>query len=382
MDSKLIRIVGEWMYVKSLELNNFRNYNELSIELSKETNIFYGDNAQGKTNILEAIYLASTTKSHKGSKDKEIIKLDKDESHIRMVIHRDGVNHRIDMHLKKNKPKGVAIDGLPIKKSSDLFGIVNVVSFSPEDLSIIKSGPSERRRFIDMELCQLDKFYLHNLIQYNKVLNQRNNLLKQIGFNKSLLDTIYVWDEQLVNFGNSLIKSRELFIKKINEIVVMIHKKLSSGKETLTISYEPNVSLDEFRKKIQSSLERDISLKVTNYGPHRDDLSFKINGVDIRKFGSQGQQRTSALSLKLAEIEMVKNTINDNPILLLDDVLSELDRKRQTELLSSIDNIQTIVTCTGLEEFVNSRISTEKIFQVDNGMVNEQIDMCSRKAGG
>lgn len=370
------------MFVKSLELNNFRNYNDLSIKLSENTNIFYGDNAQGKTNILEAIYLASTTKSHKGSKDREIIKMDKEESHIRMIVTRDGIDHRIDMHLKKNKPKGVAINGLPIKKSANLFGIVNVVSFSPEDLSIIKSGPSERRRFIDMELCQLDKIYLHNLINYNKVLNQRNNLLKQIVFKQNLLDTIYVWDEQLVAFGKSLIQTRESFIEKLNEIIVTIHKKLSCGKEILTISYEPNVSVDEFENKLQASLQRDIGLKVTNYGPHRDDLNFKINGVDIRKFGSQGQQRTAALSLKLAEIEMVKNTINDNPILLLDDVLSELDRNRQTELLGSIDNIQTIVTCTGLEEFVNSRIQTEKVFQVISGTVKEQMDICGKKAGG
>lgn len=233
-----------------------------------------------------------------------------------------------------------------------------------------------------MELCQLDKIYLHNLINYNKVLNQRNNLLKQIVFKQNLLDTIYVWDEQLVAFGKSLIQTRESFIEKLNEIIVTIHKKLSCGKEILTISYEPNVSVDEFENKLQVSLQRDIGLKVTNYGPHRDDLNFKINGVDIRKFGSQGQQRTAALSLKLAEIEMVKNTINDNPILLLDDVLSELDRNRQTELLGSIDNIQTIVTCTGLEEFVNSRIQTEKVFQVISGTVKEQMDICGKKAGG
>ena len=370
------------MYVKSLELNNFRNYDKLSLCLSKNTNIFFGDNAQGKTNILEAIYVASTTKSHRGSKDREIIMLDKEESHIRMVIHRDGIDHRIDMHLKKNKPKGVAIDGLPIKKSSDLFGIVNVVSFSPEDLSIIKNGPSERRRFVDMELCQLDKLYLHDLIQYNKVLNQRNNLLKQIGFNKNLLDTIYVWDEQLVNFGCKLIKSREEFIKKINDIIVMIHNKLSSGKETLSVSYEPNVSYQDFENKLKVSLDRDIAQKITSYGPHRDDLSFKINNIDVRKYGSQGQQRTAALSLKLAEIELVKITINDNPILLLDDVLSELDRSRQTELLGSIDDLQAIVTCTGMEEFVNSRITSEKVFQVTSGTVDEKIDRCSRKAGG
>lgn len=376
---KIIRIVGVGMLVKSLELINFRNYNDLVVSFSKSTNIFFGDNAQGKTNILEAVYLASTTKSHKGSKDKEIIKIDQEESHIRMVVLRDQIEHRIDMHLKKHKPKGVAIDGIPIKKSSELFGIVNVVFFSPEDLSMIKNGPSERRRFLDMELCQLDKIYLYNLINYNKVLNQRNNLLKQIGYNRNLLDTIYVWDEQLVSYGISIIKTRELFVSRLNEIVASIHKNLTSEKEKLFIKYEPNVSINDYNNKLKSSMEKDLVLKTTSIGPHRDDLVFNINGIDIRKFGSQGQQRTSALSVKLAEIELVKTTINDNPILLLDDVLSELDRNRQNQLLSSISNIQTIVTCTGLEEFVSSRMSTDKIFQVVEGTATEQSDFAEEK---
>ena len=284
------------MVVKSLELSNFRNYENLSLEFSPSTNILYGDNAQGKTNILEAVFLCATTKSHKGSKDREIIKLQSEEAHIRMRIHRDNVEHRLDMHLKKNKPKGVAINGIPIKRSSELFGIINVVFFSPEDLSIIKNGPSERRRFIDMELCQLSKLYLHNLINYNKVLNQRNNLLKQIGFNKSLLDTLYVWDQQLVHFGSALIKERDSFIKSMNELIFKLHKKLSDGKEMLEIVYEPNVAEKEFESKLKKSMERDIALKVSNVGPHRDDLSFLINGQDVRKYGSQGQQRTAALS--------------------------------------------------------------------------------------
>lgn len=359
------------MVVKSLELSNFRNYENLSLEFSPSTNILYGDNAQGKTNILEAVFLCATTKSHKGSKDREIIKLQSEESHIRMRIHRDNVEHRLDMHLKKNKPKGVAINGIPIKRSSELFGIINVVFFSPEDLSIIKNGPSERRRFIDMELCQLSKLYLHNLINYNKVLNQRNNLLKQIGFNKSLLDTLYVWDQQLVHFGSALIKERNSFIKSMNELIFKLHKKLSDGKEMLEIVYEPNVAEKEFESKLKKSMERDIALKVSNVGPHRDDLSFIINGQDVRKYGSQGQQRTAALSLKLAEIELVKQVTKDKPILLLDDVLSELDRKRQNQLLDSIVGIQTIVTCTGLEEFVSNRIDTDRIYKVVQGTVQK-----------
>lgn len=359
------------MVVKSLELSNFRNYENLSLEFSPSTNILYGDNAQGKTNILEAVFLCATTKSHKGSKDREIIKLQSEEAHIRMRIHRDNVEHRLDMHLKKNKPKGVAINGIPIKRSSELFGIINVVFFSPEDLSIIKNGPSERRRFIDMELCQLSKLYLHNLINYNKVLNQRNNLLKQIGFNKSLLDTLYVWDQQLVHFGSALIKERDSFIKSMNELIFKLHKKLSDGKEILEIVYEPNVAEKEFESKLKKSMERDIALKVSNVGPHRDDLSFLINGQDVRKYGSQGQQRTAALSLKLAEIELVKQVTKDKPILLLDDVLSELDRKRQNQLLDSIVGIQTIVSCTGLEEFVSNRIDTDRIYKVVQGTVQK-----------
>lgn len=367
------KIVGVAMFVKSLEISNFRNYSHLSLEFSSGTNILYGDNAQGKTNVLEGVFLGATTKSHKGSKEKEIIKLGEEEAHIRMYIERDGIEHRIDMHLRKNKSKGVAIDGIPIKKSGELFGIVNVVFFSPEDLSIIKDGPSERRRFVDLELCQLDKLYLHNLINYNKVLNQRNNLLKQVGFNRSLLETINVWNLQLVNYGTQIIKTRNQFIHDMNELVVMLHNKLSDGKESLKIVYEYNVMEDEFLSKLEKNIERDIAQKVTTVGPHRDDLSFLINGVDVRKFGSQGQQRTAALSMKLSEIELVKKVTNDQPILLLDDVLSELDRKRQNQLLDSIKDIQIILTCTGLEEFVTNRMNTEKIYKVTNGQVQAEI---------
>lgn len=363
------------MIVKSLELSDFRNYNHLSMQFNSGTNILYGDNAQGKTNILEAIYLCGTTKSHKGSKDREIIKLDKNESHIRVFIEKNGVDRKIDMHLKKNKPKGVAIDGIPIKKSAELFGIINLVFFSPEDLSIIKNGPSERRRFIDLELCQLDKVYLYNLTKYNKIVNQRNNLLKQVSFNKNLLDTLSIWDDQLLEYGTKIIKSRDEFINSINNIIYDIHRNLSGGKEDLVIKYEPNSSIDNFEDKLKKSLDRDLFLKITNVGPHRDDISFLIKDIDIRKYGSQGQQRTSALSLKLAEIELVKSVIKDKPILLLDDVLSELDRNRQNFLLNSINDIQTIITCTGLEEFVNNRFKINKIYKVVEGTIESQNNL-------
>lgn len=358
------------MIITSLELSDFRNYKSLGIEFSGGTNILFGDNAQGKTNILEAIFISGTTKSHKGSKDKEIIRLGKEESHLRVLVDKNGISHKIDMHLKKNKAKGIAIDGIPIRKSSELIGLINVVFFSPEDLGIIKNGPGQRRRFIDMELCQLNKVYLHNLSKYNKIINQRNNLLKQIGYNRKLLDTLSIWDMQLLDYGKKIIKSRKTFIDELNLVISPIHKKLSGNREELTIQYYPNTEEQDYEEKLIQSHERDLHLKITNVGPHRDDIGFLIHGCDLRKYGSQGQQRTSALSLKLAEIEMVKRTVNDKPILLLDDVLSELDSKRQNYLLDCIEDIQTIITCTGLEEFVNNRMTVDQVYQVVDGSIS------------
>ena len=357
------------MIVKSLELKDYRNYGSLNMQFHNGTNILYGENAQGKTNILEAIYLCGTTKSHRGSKDREIVRFGEEEAHVRIILEKNQIPHRIDLHLKKNKAKGVAIDGIPIKRQGELFGMLNLVFFSPEDLYIIKNGPSERRRFLDLELCQLDKIYLNYLSNYNKILAQRNNLLKQISTNRNLLDTLYVWDSKLVEYGSKIINTREDFIHRLNELVGGIHKRLSGGKEDLILQYEPNVRVDDFEVKLKKSLERDLYLKTTHVGPHRDDLCFLLGQIDIRKYGSQGQQRTAALSCKLAEIDLVKSVIKDNPILLLDDVLSELDRQRQTQLLNSIGDIQTMITCTGLEEFISLRFNYNKLFHVVEGTV-------------
>ena len=361
------------MIIKSLELENFRNYSGLSISFDSGTNILYGDNAQGKTNILESIYLSATTKSHKGSKDKDIINFNAEEAHIRTYVIKDNLENRVDMHLRKNKSKGIAINGQKIKKAADLLGLLNVVFFSPEDLSIIKEGPAQRRHFADIELCQLDNFYLYNLNNYNKIINQRNKLLKDLQFNINLKDTLFIWDSQLVSYGSKIIERRVSFVNQLNEIIYDIHFKLSGGKEKIKIVYEPDVELCDFEKKIKENNDRDIKLKQTTVGPHRDDFSFIVNGIDIRKFGSQGQQRTAALSLKLSEIELVKKITKDAPLLLLDDVLSELDSSRQNHLLSSIGDIQTIITCTGLEEFINNRFEINKVFNVSNAVVVEKI---------
>lgn len=358
------------MYVKSLELKNFRNYDSLSISFDQGTNILYGDNAQGKTNVLEAIYLCGTTKSHRGSKDREIIHFNRDESHIRMFISRDDVIHKIDMHLKKNKAKGIAIDGIPIRKASELFGAVNIVFFSPEDLNIIKNGPSERRRFVDSELSQLSRYYLIQLTNYNKVVAQRNKLLKEIRDSESLSSTLDIWDEQMISYGISLIGERIQFIYQLNEILADIHLNLTGGREKIELIYEPNVEAENFKKQLKKSREKDFQLRASSLGPHRDDVCIKVNGIDIRKYGSQGQQRTAALSMKLSEIYLVKKIIKDTPILLLDDVLSELDSSRQNYLLKSIGDIQTFITCTGLDGFVENQFHVNKVFQIVEGSIS------------
>lgn len=357
------------MIIESIQLENFRNYDSLRLKFDEGTNIFYGDNAQGKTNILESVYLCGTTKSHKGSKDKEMIRFLQDEAHIRMELNRNGSSYKIDMHLKKNKAKGIAINGIPIRKASELLGIGNFVFFSPEDLNIIKDGPGERRRFLDLELCQLNKIYLYNLSNYNKIVNQRNKLLKEIHLYPEYREMLDIWDEQMAEYGARIIRDRERFVKILNEIVSGIHKKLSGNREELSVSYEKSVSAESFGEMLKKNRDRDIRFKMTLLGPHRDDLSMMIRDADIRRYGSQGQQRTAALALKLAEIELVKREIKDTPVLLLDDVLSELDRNRQHYLLDSIHDIQTLITCTGLDDFIENQFQINKVFHVVEGNI-------------
>ena len=361
------------MIIKSVELLNFRNYRELAISFDKGTNILFGDNAQGKTNILEAAYMSGTTKSHKGSRDKEMIRFGESEAHIRTVVEKQGKEYRIDMHLRQNRSKGIAVNKIPMKKASELFGILNIVFFSPEDLNIIKNGPAERRRFLDAELCQLDKIYLSDLSDYNKILNQRNKLLKDIIYRPELADTLPIWNQQLVETGKRIVKRRRYFVQELSEIVRDIHYRISGEKEEMRLIYEPSVPEDLFEAELERFDGRDRKLCLTSVGPHRDDLLFSVRDVDIRKFGSQGQQRTAALSLKLSEIELVKKLIHDTPVLLLDDVLSELDSGRQNYLLNNIYDTQTIITCTGLDEFIKNRFTINKVFRVVNGTVSENV---------
>ena len=354
------------MNIESLDLKNFRNYSILHIEFDPETNILYGDNAQGKTNILEAVYLTATTKSHRGSRDREIIRFGEEESHIKVKVSKRGIPYVIDVHLKKERTKGIAINGIPVRKASEIFGIVNVVCFSPEDLEIIKEGPAVRRKFIDLELCQLNPLYVHSLVSYNRILVQKNKLLKELAFHRDYEETLDVWDEQLIRYGNEVTEYRERFIEEINEIIEGIHSNISGEKEKIKITYE--------KCGFAINRKEEIRAKTSLCGPHRDDIVFYINGEDVRKFGSQGQQRTAALSLKLAEIELMKRKIKDTPVLLLDDVLSELDESRQDRLLTEIKDIQTIITCTGLEDYLRRNFRGFQAMHVSNGKVEEALN--------
>ena len=375
------------MYIQSLELSNFRNYESLKTEFSEGTNILYGDNAQGKTNILEALYMLSICKSYRGQRDRDLIRFGQEEAHIRSVIMKGGIDYTVNMHLSRNRTKGIAINGQKLRKASQLVGLLHIVFFSPDDLRIIKDGPSERRRFMDMELCQLDQSYLYNLAHYNKIIDNRNRLLKDIAYDRRLEEMLDVWDAQMVDYGSKITARRKVFMDSVSAIVGDIHASLTGGKEHLTVGYEPNVIPEDFAEKLRKARERDIRQKISTVGPHRDDFSFVDNAIDLRTFGSQGQQRTCALSLKLSEIELVKQIIGDNPVLMLDDVLSELDSGRQNYLLGSIGGIQTFITCTGLDEFVRNRFTIDRLFQIRNGTVakmarEETEEQRQREPGG
>lgn len=355
------------MYIEKIVLKNYRNIKELTLCPHKSTSVLFGDNAQGKTNILESIYYCATGRSHRTNNDRELVAFGEDFGYIKLFIRDDyGRSDRIDISIRSNGRKGIGINGISVKRMGELLGTLNVVMFCPENLQLIKSGPGERRRFMDMELCQIDKIYYFNLKQYYKVLKQRNNLLKKIKKPDDMLD---IFDMQLVEYGSKLIGQRAGFIEKISKTSGDIHSKITDGREELSLEYKPNTLPENFYKKLEQNREKDIYYGSTSAGIQKDDVNFYINGVNAREFGSQGQQRTACLSVKMAEIELIKQEKNHCPVLLLDDVLSELDKQRQSYLINNIADVQTIVTSTGVDENIKSICSDGKIFYVKSGEV-------------
>lgn len=338
------------MKVKSLELNNFRNYDNLSLSFEDGLNVVVGKNAQGKTNMLESIFLCAIGKSPRTSKEKEMIKWEKNRAKVELSIETKKGNKKIEFYIFDNTKKAIKVNGFALKKMGELMGELTCVYFSPDELKLVKDSPAERRKFMDISLSQFDKNYFYNLSKYNKILAQRNKLLKETKDKQVLLDTLPIWDDELATTGAKLILDRIKFIKTLSKFSKEIHKDITSGKEDLSLSYIGIVEDSEDKikekliKELENSIDRDFSLGFTSVGPHRDDIKIMSNFIDVRTYGSQGQQRTVSLSLKLAELEFFNFAFGEYPVLLLDDVLSELDLTRQEKLLKHIENIQCIIT--------------------------------------
>ncbi len=342
------------MEIKTLSVNNFRNYKNESCEFDSGLNILVGKNAQGKTNLLEAIYLCAIGKSYRTNKEKLFIKNGEKRAQISLNFVKASGNTKIDIKFDEKENKQVYINTIQIKKISELVGELNIVFFFPEDLKLIKDAPQDRRRFMDIDISQASKNYLYLLQKYDKILNQRNKLLKTTSSLEVLNRTIGIWDEQLSEVASKIIFARIKFINKLKPYVEKMHKQLTGDDKVLTISYqgECGKSSSEIKKKLLDQFsqnhEKDYELKFTTIGPHRDDIKILLNDLDLRSLGSQGQQRTAALALKLAELEIFEMELKEKPILLLDDVFSELDENRRNRLIEVALRQQTIITCTDL----------------------------------
>ena len=368
------------MYIKDIELKNFRNYKNLNISFDKKINLILGDNAQGKTNLIEAIYLASMGKSFRTSKDRELINFDENIALIHVNGEKEEENTEIEIILEKkggnSSIKNIKKDKKRLNKTSELIKNIIIVVFSPEDLKIIKEEPEKRRKYLDREICQISTYYYENYSNYRKILLQRNAYLKERDIDKDFLD---IWDRQMAETGSRIIHKRKEFIEKISIISSEIHKNITGGEERLEIKYDPNIRYEEsleeqeytFYKKIKQALESDKNAGTSTVGPHRDDILFFVNDVDMRKYGSQGQQRTCALSLKLAELSLIKEETGEDAILILDDVMSELDSKRQEFLIKTLKDNQLFITTTDIEKGIIEKIGAATIYSVKEGTVEK-----------
>ena len=362
------------MEIKYIQLENFRNYDKIKINLHPKLNIFVGNNAQGKTNLVEAVYLCGIGKSTRTTKEKEMIKWEKEKAKIVVEAKKEYNKTKVEIIISKTDKKAIKINDLPIKRMGELMGEIPVVYFSPDEISLIKDGPQDRRRFMDTDISQLNKTYFYLLCRYDKVLQERNKLLKQTKSLEVLKDTISIWDEQLSDIASKIIAHRINFIAKLGKPAEIVHSEITSGKEKLEIGYlgTTGKSVEEIKTKLLSqyekAIQKDFDLGYTTVGPHRDDIKVIINGIDTRSFGSQGQQRLATLSLKIAELQIFKEEKGENPVLLLDDVLSELDDTRKLNLLKCVKDIQTIITCT---KFNYKPAGDYQIFNIENGSLKE-----------
>ncbi|AYC28373.1 DNA replication/repair protein RecF [Paenisporosarcina cavernae] len=368
------------MYIESLELSNYRNYTSLSLEFSPSINVFIGQNAQGKTNVMESIYVLAMAKSHRTSNDKELIRWEQEYGKIKGNVHKKYGVLPFELTLSKKGKKG-KVNHLEQNRLSNYIGQMNVVMFAPEDLDLVKGSPQVRRRFLDMEIGQISPVYLHELLTFQKLLKQRNHLLKMHQGKQQVNDVMFdVYTEQYCQAAVTVIQKRFEFMELLQKWAEPIHFGISRELEKLTIHYKTIAGMDAslpaekmvamMQEKVKQTQTAELARGITLVGPHRDDLQFEVNGYDVQTYGSQGQQRTTALSLKLAEIELIKQEVGESPILLLDDVLSELDDYRQSHLLHTIQgDVQTFVTTTSVDGIDHETIQNAKLFHVKESNV-------------
>ncbi|NHM33607.1 DNA replication/repair protein RecF [Neobacillus terrae] len=370
------------MYIEHLALKNYRNYEDISLEFENKVNVILGENAQGKTNVMESIYVLAMAKSHRTSNDKELIRWDQDYAKIEGRVQKQYGPLPMQLIISK-KGKKAKCNHIEQQRLSQYIGNVNVVMFAPEDLNLVKGSPQVRRRFIDMEIGQVSPVYLHGMSQYQKILQQRNHYLKMLQLNKQSDHTMLeILTEQFIQVAVKIVAKRFEFLRLLEKWALPIHKGISRQLETLKIDYNPSVDvledqdlskmIERFEEKFHKTKKREIERGMTMFGPHRDDLQFIVNGRDVQTFGSQGQQRTTALSIKLAEIELIHSEIREYPILLLDDVLSELDDYRQSHLLNTIQGkVQTFVTTTSVEGIDHQTLKEASTYEVESGTIRK-----------
>ena len=356
------------MWIKKIKINNFRNYKSQEINLEKNINLFYGENAQGKTNIIEAIFLSSMGKSFRAKKDKEMISLGEENSIIEIEYEKIDRDGKIKIELGNKKI--VYVNGIKIKKLSELLGNINVVIFTPDDINILKGGPQNRRRFLDIMISQLRPNYMYNLNLYLKTLEQRNNYLRQISKENKNENMLDIWDEELAKYAINIYNYRKQFVEKIKEKIKKIHEEITNNKEEIKIEYLSEcISKEKYLELLKQRRKLDIIKGYTTKGIHRDDFTIYINDKELSTYGSQGQHRTAILSLKLAELNIVKEEIGESPILLLDDFMSELDEKRRKNFLEKIEDVQVIITCTEKIDIENKKIL---VYNVKSGNAKKE----------
>ncbi len=356
------------MWINKIKISNFRNYIQEEIELEKDINLFYGENAQGKTNIIEAIFLGSMGKSFRAKKDRELINLNYERAEVEIEYQKSDRDGKIKIELSNKK--NIYMNGIKIKKLSELLGKINIVIFTPDDINILKGGPQNRRKFLDMMISQLKPNYMYHLNLYLKTIEQRNNYLRQIKEEKKDENLLDIWDEKLVEHAIIIYQYREEFIRKMQEKIKKIHAEITNYKEEIEIEYKSECKTkEEYLKLLKERRKLDIIKGFTTKGIHRDDFVIYINKKQLDIYGSQGQHRTAILSLKLSELNIVKEEIGEEPILLLDDFMSELDETRIKSFLAKIKNTQVIITCTEKINVENKKIL---IYNVKEGKTKKE----------